>query len=80
MYHSSLFVSNITVSQISVKTHRGILLDTNLTLSSHIKDIIKKTNEIMRLFRKFRNVLPRPAYKAFVKPYLEHGDIAFDKA
>ena len=34
----------------------------------------------MKLIRKFRNVLPRPAYKAFVKPYLEHGDIAYDKA
>ena len=49
-----------------------------------VKEIITKTKGTMELTRKFQNVLPRPAlvtiYEAIVKPYLEHGDIAYDKA
>ena len=43
-----------------------------------------KISKSLGLLRKLHNVLPRPAlitiYKAFVRPYLDYGDILYDQA
>ena len=81
--HPSLHFNNSTVSQFPYQKHLGIFLDTQLTFEEHLKVITTKVNKTVRLIRKFRSVLPRPAlktiYKAFVRPYLDYGDVIYDE-
>ena len=52
--HPSLFFNNITVSEISVQKHLGILLNTSLTFNNHIKEVKLKTNKTIGFLRKIQ--------------------------
>ena len=43
-----------------------------------------KVSRTIALLRKFQHILPRHAlitiYKSFIRPYLDYGDILYDKA
>ena len=55
-----------------------------LTFEEHLKNVFNKTNKTIGLLRKLSNLLPRQAlvtnYKAFVRPYLDYGDVLYDQA
>ena len=46
--------------------------------------ILNKVNKTIGLLRKLHNILPRSAlliaYKIFVRPHLDHGNIIYDQA
>ena len=61
-----------------------VILDVKLTFEEHLKNVFNKTNKTIGLLRKLSNLLPRQAlvtiYKAFVRPYLDYGDVLYDQA
>ena len=61
-----------------------VILDVKLTFEEHLKNVFNKTNKTIGLLRKLANLLPRQAlvtiYKAFVRPYLDYGDVLYDQA
>ena len=77
----SLRFNNSIVSQTP---HLGIFLDVRLTFEEHLKVITTKINKTKAPLRKLQTTLPRAVlmtmYKAFVRPYLDYGDIIYDEA
>ena len=82
--HLKTFFKNIPVSKADSQKHLGLHLDSQLFFDIHIKTILAKANRTIGLLRKFQQVLPRPSlitiYKAFIRPYLDYGDVIFDQA
>ena len=81
--HRSLRFNNSIVSQSPYQKHLDIFHDARLTFEEHLKLITTKVNKTTGLLRKLQKNLPRPVlmtmYKAFVRPYLDYGDINYDE-
>ena len=79
-----MLFNNNNVSQVNSQKHLVVILDVKLTLEEHLKNVFSKTNKTIELLRKLSNLLPRQAlvtiYKAFVRPYLDYGDVLYDQA
>ena len=84
IYHLPLVSNNTSVSQSSSQKHLGVILDSKLIFDEHLKMVSLKISKTLGLLRKLHNLLPRSAlitiYKAFVRPYLDYGDILYDQA
>ena len=84
IYHPPLVFNNTNVSQSSSQKHLGVILDSKLIFDEHLKMISLKISKTLGLLRKLHNLLPRSAlitiYKAFVRPYLDYGNILYDQA
>ena len=82
--HPPLVFNNAIVSQTISQKRLGVTLDLKLTFEGHLLNVFKKVNRTIGLSRKLQNVLPRitlvTVYKAFVRPYLDYGDILYDQA
>ena len=82
--HLPLLFNNNKVSQVNSQKHLGVISDVKLTFEEHLKNVFNKTNKTIGLLRKPSNLLPRQAlvtiYKAFVRPYLDYGDVLYDQA
>ena len=82
--HPPLLFNNNNVSQVNSQKHLGVILDVKLTFEEHRKNLFNKTNKTIGLLRKLSNLLPRQAlvtiYKAFIRPYLDYGDVLYDQA
>ena len=78
-----MFNSN-QVNKTSSQKHLGIILDESLSFDEHLKTISVKTNKMLYLLHKLRNLLPRPSlitlYKSLIRPYLDYGDISYEQA
>ena len=73
------------VIQSTTYKHVGIILDTNLDFQEHLKDKLSKISKTVGLLKKFqKKMLTRvpllTIYKLFIRPYLDYGDIIYDKA
>ena len=83
IYHSLLVFNNTNVSKSSSQKHLGVILDSKLIFGEHLKMIYLKISKTLGLLRKLHNLLPRSAlitiYKAFLRPYLDYGDILYDQ-
>ena len=75
--------NNTSVSQLSSPKHLGVILDSKLIFDEHLKMVSLKISKTLGLLQKLHNLLPRSAlitiYKAFVRPYLDYGDILYDQ-
>ena len=84
IYHPPLLFNNNSVSQSSSQKHVGVIIDSKLILEEYLKMVSLKISKILGLVRKLNNLLPWSAlisiYKAFVRPYLDCGDILYDQA
>ena len=82
--HSPLLFNNNNVSQVNSQKHLGVILDVKLTFEVHLKNVFNKTNKAIGLLQKLSNLLPRRAlvtiYKAFVRPYIDYGDVLYGQA
>ena len=62
----------------------GIQLDKKLNFKEHHNKVESKVNKTISIICKLQNVLTRSAlltiYKSFIRPYLDYGDIIYDKA
>ena len=86
-YRNSLptlrFNNNILTPTNSHK-HLGMILDSKLNFNNHLSDKICKANKGIGIIRRLYKFLPRPSllniYKAFVRPYLDYGDIIYENS
>ena len=82
--HPSVYFNNIPVSSTSVHKHLGMLLDDKLSYEHHLKFVLNKVKKTIGLLRKFQQILLRRSlitiYKLFLRPYLDCGDIVYDRA
>ena len=84
IYHPPSVFNNTSVSHSSSQKYLGVILQSQLIFDEHLKMVSLKISKTLGLLRKLHNLLPRSAlitiYKAFVRPYLDYGDILYDQA
>ena len=82
--HPSLNFNNKVAIQSTTHKHLGMILDTKLNFQEHLKDKLSKISKTIGLLRKLQKILIRPPpltiYKSLIRPYLDYGDILYDKA
>ena len=80
--HSPLYFNENLVKSSSTQKHLGMILDTKLDFSLHLKNVQNKVNKTIGLLRKLRDTLPKTSlitiFKSFVRPHLDYGDIIYD--
>ena len=83
LLHPPIKLNNNDIPKCPHQKYLGIALDSKLKFSVHVDQKIKKCNRIISLIRRLSINLPRNAllaiYKFFVRPYLDYGDILYDK-
>ena len=76
-----LTFNNSNVAIEKSQKHLGMILDSTLSFSFHLKEKIDKANKGICVIRRLFNYLPRHTlltiYKAFVRPHLDYGDIIY---
>ena len=79
--HPEIRFNNAPVVRVDEHKHLGIILDTKLSFSTHIKAAISKTRKGIGLLKYLSKYLPRHTlndlYKLYVQPHLEHGDLIY---
>ena len=77
--HPAIFFNNIPVEKVTEHKHLGIILDSKLSFSAHIKSAISKTRKAIGLLKYLSQYLPRHTlnelYKLYVRPHLDYGDV-----
>ena len=81
MNHPEIRFNNIPVMKVDEHKHLGIVLDSKLSFSAHIKAAISKTRKGGGLLKYLSKYLPRHTlnelFKLYVRPYLEYGDVIY---
>ena len=79
--HPVILFNNIPVKKVVEHKHLGIILDSKLSFSAHIKSAISKTRKGIGLLKYLSNYLPRytlnELYKLYVRPHLDYGDVIY---
>ena len=82
--HPPLYFNENLVKSSSTQKHLGMILDTKLDFSLHLKNVQNKVNKTIGLFCKLQNTLPWTSlitiFKSFIRPYLDYGDVIYDRA
>ena len=79
--HSVLLFNDVPVEKVNEHKHLGIILDSKLSFSAHIKSIFSKTRRGIGLLKYLSNYLPTESlgqlYKLYVRPHLDYGDVIY---
>ena len=79
--HPFILFNNIPVKRVTAHKHLGIILDSKLPFSAHIKSAISKTRRGIGLLKCLSKYLPRhmlnELYKLYVRPHLDYGDVIY---
>ena len=79
--HPFILLNNIPVKKVDEHKHLGIILDSKLSFSSHIKSTISKTRRGIGLLKYLSQYLSRHTlnnlYKLYVRPHLDYGDFIY---
>ena len=79
--HPVILFNNIPVKKVDQHKHLGVILDSKLSFSAHIKSAISKTRRGIGLLKPFSQYLSRHTlsnlYKLYVRPYLDYGDVIY---
>ena len=82
--HPPLYFNENLVKLSSTQKHLGMILDTKLDFSLHLKNVQNKVNKTIGLLRKLQDTLPRTSlitiFKSFIRPHLDYGNIIYDRA
>ena len=77
--HPVILFNNTPVKKVTEHKHLGIILDSKLSFSAHIKSAISKTRRGIGLLKYLSKYLPRHTlnelYKLYVRPHLDYGDV-----
>ena len=69
------------MKKVDEHKHLGIVLDTKLSFSAHIKESISKTRKGIGMLKYLSSYLPRHTlnelYKLYVRPHLDYGDVIY---
>ena len=81
MNHPEIRFNNIPVMKVDEHKHLGIIMDSKLSFSAHIKAAISKTRKGVGLLKYLSKYLPRHTlnelFKLYVRPHLEYGDVIY---
>ena len=84
IYHPPLYFHQNLVKSSSAHKHLGMVLDTKLDFSLHMKNVQNKVNKTTGLLRKLQDTLSRTSliaiFKSFMRPHLDYGDTIYDRA
>ena len=79
--HPVILFNSTPVKKETEHKHLGIILDSKLSFSAHIKSAISKTRRGIGLLKYLSKHLPRHTlnelYKLYVRPYLDYGDVIY---
>ena len=79
--HPPIFFNDVPVKNFQEQKHLGIILDSKLSFTSHIKSIISKSRQGIGMLRFLSKYLPRHTlnkiYKLYVRPHLDYGDVIY---
>ena len=79
--HPVILFNNVPVKKINEHKHLGIVLDSKLSFSAHIRGAISKTRKGIGLLKCLSKYLPRQSlnelYKLYVRPHLDYGDVLY---
>ena len=82
--HPLLYFNDNLIKWSSTHKHLGMILDTKLDFSLHLKNIQNKVNKTIGFLRKLQDTLPRTSFitifKSFIRPHLDYEDIIYDWA
>ena len=82
--HPPLYFNQNLVKSSSTHKLLGTVSDTKVDFNLHLKNVSQKINKTIGLLRKLQNTLPRTTlitiFKSFIRPYLDYGDITYDRA
>ena len=73
----------MSVEKVPHQKHLGIYLQEKLNFKMHIETVLCKVNKGISIIKELRHTLPRKTlliiYEAFLRPYIDYGDIIYDK-
>ena len=79
--HPVILFNNMLVKKVHEHKHLGIILDSKLSFSAHIKSAIYKTRKGIGLLKYLSKYLPRHTlneiYKLYVRLHLDYGDVIY---
>ena len=79
--HPGILLNNTPVRKVEEHKHLGLVLDSKLSFSAHIKTAITKARRSIGLLRYLSKYLPRQTlselYKLYVRPHLDYGDVIY---
>ena len=79
--HPVVLFNDIPVKKVEEHKHLGLILDTKLSFSAHIKAAISKTRKGIGLLKYLSKYLPRHTlnelHKLYVRPHLDYGDVIY---
>ena len=79
--HPVIIFNDIPVKIVNEHKHLGIILDSKLSFSAHIKSAISKTRKGIGLLKYLSKYLPRHTlnelYKLYVRPHLDYGNVIY---
>ena len=79
--HPVILFNDIPVKKVTEHKHLGIILDSKLSFSAHIKSAISKARKGIGLLKYLSKYLPRHTlselYKLYVRPHLDYGDVIY---
>ena len=81
IYHAVIFFNDIPVKKVNEHKYLGIILDSKLSFSAHIKSAISRARKGIGLLKYLSKYLPRhtlnESYKFYVRPHLDYGDVIY---
>ena len=79
--HPVILFNNIPVKKVGEHKHVGIIFDSKLSFSAHIKSAISKTRKGIGLLKYLSKYPPRHTlieiFKLYVRPHLDFGDVIY---
>ena len=81
--HLLLYFNKNIVKSSSTQKHLGMILDTKLDFSLHLKNIQNKVNKTIGFLCKLQDTVPRTLLitifsNHFIRPHLDYGGIIYD--
>ena len=71
----------IPVKQVNEHKHLGLVLDSKVSFSTHIKSVISNARKGIGLLKYLSKYLPRytlnELFKLYVRPHLDYGDVIY---
>ena len=82
--HNQVYFNHNSVKEVRSQKHLGMYLDTKLNFQEHLNNVLTKANKTTGILRKLQAFLPHQslatAYKAFIRPHLDYGNVNCDQA
>ena len=79
--HPVILFNNLPVMQVVEHKYLGLVPDSKLSFSTHIRSAMSKTRKGIGMLRFLSNYLPRNTlndlYKLYVRPHLDYGDVIY---